>query len=84
MTIYEVAKRTQEHGAQKFRHREGIQYDCQDDMWAGHNRKWTLMDSFTGSAIVQIYEALKPDNQLKYISLPVPRLIDVTWKLASK
>ena len=83
MTIYEIAKRTQEHGAQKFRHREGNQYDCQTDMWMGNNRHWVLMDAFTGSAIVQIYESIKPENQVKYMSLPLNKLIDLTWKLVS-
>ena len=84
MTIYEIAKKaTTEQTAQQLRHREGNQYDCKADMWQGHSRKWTLLDIVTASVIVQIYEALKPDNQEKYMKLPLQKLIDVTWKLAS-
>lgn len=77
MTIYEIAK---QGGAQLLRHREGNQYDCKP-MFTGNNHHWTLMDSFTGSAIVQIYEALQPENQVKYMSLPLPRMLNVTWKI---
>ncbi len=83
MTLYEIAKKTQADGAQLLRHRGGNQYDCKP-MFTGNKHHWTLIDHFTGSVIVQIYEALKPENQLKYISLPLMKFIDVTWKLASK
>ena len=85
MTIYEIAKQAVEQKtAQSLRHREGNQYDCKADMFQGHSRKWALMDIFTASAIVSIYEALKPENQAKYLSLPLGRLIDLTWKLIKR
>ena len=85
MTIYEIAKQAVETStAQKLRHREGNQYDCQVDMWAGNNRHWTLLDIMTASAIVQIYENIKPENQVKYMNLPLPKMIDLTWKLVAK
>lgn len=81
MTIYEIAKRSVDTGtAQKIRHRGGDQYDCQVGMWTGNNRGWTLLDHYTASAIVQVYENLKPENQVKYMNLPMMKLIDVTWK----
>jgi len=50
-----------------------------------------LLDHFTASAIVQIYEAINPVyeainpvNQQKYISLPLSKIVDITWKIASK
>jgi len=84
MTLYEIAKRTLTEGAQKFRHRGGNQYDCQLDCWTGNNKGWTLLDHFTGSVIVQIYEALSPENQVKYMNLPLMKLLDVTWKLVNR
>ena len=84
MTIYEIAKRATTEGAQELRHRGGNQYDCKLDMWQGNNRHWVLLDTFTASAIVQIYENIKPENQEKYINLPLRKLLDVTWKIASK
>ena len=84
MTIYEIAKRAIAEGtAQSLRHREGDQYDCKADHFEGHNRGWILLDTFTASAIVQIYEAVKPEYQALYMALPLPKLIDLTWKLAS-
>lgn len=84
MTIYEIAKRAVDTGsAQKIRYRKGNQYDCQDGIWTGNNRHWALLDHFTASAIVHIYENLKPENQTKYINLPLGRLLDVTWRIVS-
>ena len=84
MTIYEIAKQAQEQGtAQSFRHREGNQYDCKDDMFQGHSRKWTLLDITTASAIIAVYENITPTNQTKYMLLPLGKLINITWKLIS-
>jgi len=83
MTLIEVAERTQAEGAQLIRHREGNQYDCKP--WGtGNNRHWTMMDAFTGSAIVQIHRALKPENQERYINMSLGKFIDVTWKIANR
>lgn len=85
MTIYQIAKRSVDTGtAQKIRHREGNQYDCQVSMWTGNNRGWTLLDHYTASAVVQIYENLKPENQEKYINMPLLKLLDITWQLVSR
>ena len=83
MTIYEIAKKAETEGVQSLRHRGGNQYDCKAYFAEGHNRHWTLLDTFTASAIVQIYENIKPENQQKYMNLPLSKLIDVTWKIAS-
>ena len=85
MTIYEIAKKAVDTGtAQALKHRGGNQYNCKDDMWQGNNRHWTLLDIFTASAIVQIYENIKLENQVKYMNLPLNKMIDVTWKIASR
>lgn len=84
MTIYEVAKRAVDTGtAQKIRHRGGNQYDCQDGIWTGNNRHWALLDHFTASAIVQVFENLKPENQERYINLPLTKMLNITWKCIS-
>jgi len=41
----------------------------------------SLMDAFTASAIMAVYNALSDDNKKKYESLPLDKLINVTWKL---
>ena len=85
MNIYEIARKAvDEESAQKIRHREGNQYDCQEGIWTGNNRRWTLMDHFTASAIVQISENIKPENQAKYVDLPLGKLLDVTWSIIGK
>ena len=84
MTIYEIAKKAVDEGsAQKFRHIRGNQYDCQVGIWTGNNRHWVLLDHFTASAIVQIYENINPENQARFMNLPLNKIIDITWKLAS-
>lgn len=87
MNIYEVAKQAvNESSAQKIRPTKDRQfeYDVQPEMFSGNNRGWTLLDLFTASVIVQIYEALNETNRQKYINLPLPKFINLTWKIASK
>jgi len=44
--------------------------------------KKVYVDLFTASAMVQIYDALNEENRAKYVGLPWPTFVDVTWKLA--
>ncbi len=39
------------------------------------------VDAFTASAILGVYDRLGPENQAKYLAMPVPRMADVAWKL---
>jgi hypothetical protein len=39
------------------------------------------LDAFTASAIVSVHDALNEQNRSKYLALPLPKLITVTWKL---
>lgn len=43
--------------------------------------KRVTLDAFTASAMVQIYDRLTEENQAKYIALPWPKFLSVTWKL---
>lgn len=43
-----------------------------------------LLDHFSASALVQIYDALSPENQAKLEAMPLDRAMDIVWKLASK
>jgi hypothetical protein len=43
-----------------------------------------LVDLFTASAIVQIYDALSPDNQHRFMDFHITRIADITWKLFEK
>ena len=42
-----------------------------------------LLDLFTASAVIQVHDALNPDNQGKFAALPLRRMVDVTWKLVT-
>ncbi|MFA5153238.1 MAG: hypothetical protein WC554_11805 [Clostridia bacterium] len=43
-----------------------------------------MVDLFTANTIVQIYNALNDANKAKYSRLPVYRMADIAFKLASK
>ncbi len=40
-----------------------------------------MVDGFSASAIVQVYDALNTANQIKYVQLPVAKMADVAFKL---
>lgn len=42
-----------------------------------------MLDMFTASALVQVYEALAPANQAKFDSIPLPKLLDFVWARVS-
>ncbi len=42
-----------------------------------------ILDLFTASALVAVYEALGPANQAKFDSVPLPTLLDFVWKKVS-
>jgi hypothetical protein len=38
------------------------------------------MDTFTAQMLIAIYNALSPENQDKFDSIPLPKLVDFGWK----
>ena len=42
----------------------------------------TMIDLFTASLIVQIYDALKPENQIKFASFKAGKMGEMAYKLA--
>jgi hypothetical protein len=40
-----------------------------------------MVDGYTASAIIQVYDHLSPANQARYASVPVTRMADIAWKL---
>jgi hypothetical protein len=40
------------------------------------------VDAFTASMLVQIHDALTPENQAKFMALSWQRMVTVGWKLA--
>ncbi len=55
-------------------------YDVKE-AFQGNKKGWTLLDLFTASAMLKVYEALnKETNRYKFDSLHINTLIDFTWK----
>lgn len=50
--------------------------DCQHAKIDG-----VLVDLFTASAVVQVYDALNETNREKFASLDILRMVDLTWDL---
>lgn len=48
------------------------------------NVQGVMVDAYSASAAIQIYDALSPENQRKMASLPVKKMLDVVWKLVGK
>jgi hypothetical protein len=41
-------------------------------------------DGFSASGILQVYEALSEENRAKFVSQPLPRMVDIAFKLINK
>lgn len=82
MTAIEVFRIVNNEGAHYVRSRkdEPLQYHVKP-LFTGSHKGWVLVDSFTASAVVQVFDALKEANQIKFGSMPLLRIVNVTWKL---
>lgn len=54
------------------------EYDVKEH--EGKKKGWVFFDGVTANAISKVYNALDEQRKEKYINLPLPKLIDVTWK----
>lgn len=43
-----------------------------------------ILDAFTASALVAVWEALGPDARAKFAAMPLPRAAGIAFKLTSK
>jgi hypothetical protein len=43
-----------------------------------------MLDTFTASAIVKVYDAVNDSNKKKLDSLKLPKLVNIVWKLLKK
>ena len=55
------------------------QYDIKEP-FQGNKKGWTLVDLFTASAMLKVYEALKDENKGKFDRLHINTLVDFTWE----
>lgn len=62
---------------------EPWQYDVKE-MFTGKKKGWIVLDAFTSSAMLQVYNAMNPEQQSKYNTIHFLRLVDFTWKVLRK
>lgn len=81
MNAIEVCRKiVTEHQCHVIRHRGGTEYDAKP--WGtGNHKGWVIVDAFTASAIVQVYDALNNDNKVKFFALPIDKMAKVAFKL---
>jgi hypothetical protein len=46
--------------------------------------KGVMLDTFTASAIIKVYDAVNDSNKKKLSKLKLPKLVDVVWKLLKR
>ena len=46
--------------------------------------KGMMLDTFTASAIIKVYDAVNDSNKKKLDSLKLPKLVNIVWKLLKK
>lgn len=81
MTGIECAKQAASEGAQLLRARkkEPGQYDCKP-IFTGSKRGWFVLDSFSASAIVAVWNALNEENRAKFERLHVVSMAKLAFK----
>lgn len=81
MTGIECAREVVRDGCKLLRERKDAprEYDCKD-MFTGKRRGWFYLDTFSASAIVQVYDALNETNRAKYERLSIPSMAKVAFK----
>ncbi len=84
MVASEIIKRiTEEKGCVLIRYREPIskpyQYDVKEP-FTGNKKGWVIVDLFTASAMMTVYNALSEINKPKFDLIPFNKLVDFTWK----
>lgn len=43
-----------------------------------------LLDAFTASLMVQVHDALGPDNQARFVAMPLSKAVPFTYKLLER
>lgn len=43
-----------------------------------------LLDAFTASLMIQVHDALGPDNQARYVAMPLSKAVPFTYKLLER
>lgn len=83
MTALEVAQKVAtRRQALLVRERKGEpgRYDAKD-LADGSKRGWVILDGWTASAIVRVYEALNQDNKKAFAAMSLIKMANVALKL---
>lgn len=43
-----------------------------------------MIDLFSASAVIAVYDALNPQNKMKYRGMPAPAMADIAFRLTKK
>lgn len=90
MHVIEICRKAAKDGAlmvrpckkQETRDCEGKllpEYDVKE-LFTGKKRGWVILDSFSASAVVAVYEALSAENKAKANRIPLMRLVDFAFQ----
>lgn len=81
MTGIEAARIAANEGCQLFRMRKDTpgEYDVKP-YFTGRKSGWIALDSFSASAIVQVYDALSDENKAKFSKFPIYKMADIAFK----
>lgn len=81
MKSIEIARLAATEGAQLFRPRKDApkEYDCKP-IFTGSKRGWILLDSFSASAIVAVWDALNETNRTTFESLHPVSMAKLAFK----
>ncbi len=69
-----IRNRNKEHNKGEYWH-----YDVKPG-FTGKKKGWIYLDLFTASALLAAYNALSPENQIKWDKIHLTKLIDFTWR----
>jgi hypothetical protein len=85
MNGMEAARIAVNDGVQLFRPRKDAlgEYDVKP-YFTGQKRGWVALDSFSASAIVQVYDALNETNKAKFAALPIHKMARIAFKFVVK
>ena len=79
MTLYEVCSQVVNSGQfVMIRPNDGV--DSYTIKTSGSKKGWTVIDSWSASCYVTVYEAISADNRAKLIELPIMRQFDIAFK----
>lgn len=84
MTFFECCEVVRDGGLRMIRPREDVpgQYDLCE---AFENEKgWTWLDAVTANVVCQVHDALSPDRQEKFETLPAGAILNFCWKVTNK